>query len=94
MGELGETPFEPFKEEQEEGMTIDISLDKQITTINESFIKFFKGTSSKVGIFFLGANSSSVCPMCKSSDHIDKCCLPHKTENCSVKCGHCFSMDI
>jgi hypothetical protein len=26
LGELGETPFEPFKEEQEDGMISDVAL--------------------------------------------------------------------
>jgi hypothetical protein len=41
LGEVGQTPFEPFKEEQEEGMNINTALEKQVTTLNESFIKFF-----------------------------------------------------
>jgi hypothetical protein len=52
LGELCETPFEPLKEKQEEHMTIDTTLDKQVTTLNESFINFFKGTSSGVGKSF------------------------------------------
>lgn len=46
LGELNEIPFEPLKEEQEEGMRNDILLEKQVSTLSESFINFFKGTSS------------------------------------------------
>lgn len=49
----------------------------------------------------LGANNSTMCQICRASDHIAtkcshigglkpkcvKCNLPHKTENCGVKCG-------
>lgn len=104
--EVGETPFEPFKEEQEEGMSINTVLEKQVTTINESFINFFKGASLGAGNPFPRANSFSVCQICKSNDHIAtmcphignlkpkcvKCGLPHKTKICGVKCGYYFSM--
>jgi hypothetical protein len=39
LGELDETPFEPFKEEHEEGMITNVELGKQITILND----FFKG---------------------------------------------------
>jgi hypothetical protein len=49
----------------------------------------------------LGARSSTMCQICRTSDHIAitclhigglkpkcvKCSLPHKMENCGVKCG-------
>jgi hypothetical protein len=34
FGELGETPFEPLKEEQEEGMHNDALLEKQVFALN------------------------------------------------------------
>lgn len=49
LGELGETPFEPFKEEHEKGMHSDSALDKHVIVLNESFINFFKGFSFGVG---------------------------------------------
>ncbi len=49
LGELGETSFEPFKEEQEEGMHNDTLLEKQVSALNESFINFLKGTYFVVG---------------------------------------------
>jgi hypothetical protein len=106
LGEVGETLFEPLREKQEEDMSIDITLNKQVTALNESFINVSKGTSSSVRNPSPGANSSSVCKICKSSDHIAtmcprigdlkpkcvKCRLPHKMENCGVKCGYYSSM--
>ncbi len=49
----------------------------------------------------LGARSYTMCQICRTHDHIAitclhigglkpkcvKCSLPHKTENCGVKCG-------
>jgi len=61
FGELGETPFEPLKEQQEEGMHNDTLLKKQVFTFNESFINFFKGTSSVAGTIPSGINSSTMC---------------------------------
>jgi hypothetical protein len=49
LGELGKTPFEPFKEEHEEGMHSHTALNKHVTILNESFINFFKGFSFGVG---------------------------------------------
>ncbi len=42
LGELGETPFEPLKEEQEEGVAEAI-MEKQVTTLNNTLINFLKG---------------------------------------------------
>jgi len=43
LGELGETPYEPLREEQEEE-TLEIMMEKQITALNNTLINFFKGT--------------------------------------------------
>jgi hypothetical protein len=60
LTELGKTSIEPLKEEQKEGVHNDTLLEKQMSTLNESFINFFKGTSSIVGVVPLGANSSTM----------------------------------
>lgn len=39
---LGETLFEPLKEEQEDGIVVNAVVEKQINVLNESFINFFK----------------------------------------------------
>jgi hypothetical protein len=38
---LGETPFEPLKEEQEEGVE-EMMMEKQVTAMNNTLVKFFK----------------------------------------------------
>jgi hypothetical protein len=43
LGELGETPYEPLREEQKEE-TSETMMEKQVTTINNTLINFFKGT--------------------------------------------------
>jgi hypothetical protein len=43
LGELGETPFEPLKEEQEEGVA-KTSMEDQVAVLNNMLINFFKGS--------------------------------------------------
>jgi hypothetical protein len=63
MGELGETPYEPLREEQEEE-TSETMMEKQVTTLNNTLINFFKGT-----VHNLETPSSSTvfggCQICK-----------------------------
>jgi predicted aspartyl protease len=104
LGELGETPFEPFKEEQEQGTEKTI-MEKQVTALNETLVNFFKGTVRN-----LEASSSSTvmggCQICKGGDHsattcprlnearpkCAKCGMPHRTKNCGVKCTFCTGL--
>ncbi len=39
---ITETPFGPLKEEQDDGMTNEMVVDKHISALNDSFIKAFK----------------------------------------------------
>ncbi len=104
LGELGETPFEPLKEEQEEGIA-ETSMEHQVAALNNTLINFFKGSvpnsvpSSSFTLF-------RECQICKGRDHIAttcprlnepwpkcaKCGMPHKTENCGVKCFFCLGL--
>jgi hypothetical protein len=99
LGELGETPFEPLKEEQEEGVA-ETLMEHQIAALNNTLINFFKG-----GVPNSVPSSSSTllkeCQIYKGRDHIAttcprlneprpkcaKCGMPHRTENCGVKCS-------
>jgi len=69
---------------------------------------FFKqGVSTNLGAGSPGASSSSACQICNSKDHFaticpqigdlkpkcGKCGLPHKMENCGIRCGYCSGMD-
>ncbi len=104
LGELGETPFEPLKEEQEEG-TEETIMEKQVTALNETLVNFFKGTVCNPE----ASSSSTViggCQICKGGDHLAttcprlnearpkcaKCGMPHRTENCGVKCTYCSGL--
>jgi hypothetical protein len=68
LGELGKTPYEPLKGEQEEGASKTM-MEKQVTTLNNTLINFFKGT-----IHNPEASSSSIvfggCQIYKGGDHL------------------------
>jgi hypothetical protein len=49
LGELGETPYEPMKEEHDETMSGKSIIDCQLHVLNETFINFFgKGIDGKL----------------------------------------------
>ncbi len=98
LGELGETPYEPLREEQEEE-TSESNVEKQVSALNNTLINFFKGNShdpasSSFSTVFGG------CQLCKGGDHMAiacprlnearpkcaKCNMPHRIENCGIKC--------
>ncbi len=99
LGELGETPYEPLREEQKEESS-ETMMEKQVTALNNTLINFFKGT-----VHNPKASSSSItfggCQICKGGDHLATTCprlnearpkcamcgMPHRTENCGVKCA-------
>jgi hypothetical protein len=72
LGELGKTPLEPLKEEQEEG-TSETMMEKQVTALNNTLINLFKGT-----VHNLEASSFSIvfggCQICKRRDHLATTC--------------------
>ncbi len=98
LGELGETPFELLKEEQEEGVA-ETLMEHQVAALNNTLINFFRGSVPSS----IPSSSSTLpeeCQVCKGRDHIAttcprlneprpkcaKCGMPHRTENCGVKC--------
>jgi len=104
LGELGETPYEYLLEEQEEE-TSESNVKKQVVALNNTFINLFKGnshdpTSSSSSIVF------GACQLCKGGDHMAtacprlnearpkcaKCNMPHRTENCGIKCTFCTGL--
>jgi len=104
LGELGETPFEPLKEEHEEGVA-ETMMEKQVNAFNDSLINFMKGNVSKP-VTSSSSSMSAVCQICKGGDHTAiacprlneprpkcaKCGMLHRTENCGVKCSFCAGL--
>ncbi len=81
------------------------NVEKQVTALNNTLINFFKGNShdpasSSSSTVFGG------CQLCKGGDHMAtacprlnearpkcaKCNMPHKTENCGIKCALCAGL--
>jgi len=104
LGELGEIPFEPLKEEQEEGVG-ETMMEKQVAALNNTFINFLKGNVSNP----IATSTSTMfggCRIYKGRDHIAitcprlnepwpkcaKCGLSHRTENCGIKCSFCSGL--
>jgi len=104
LGELDKTPYEPLKEEQEEGVT-ETMMDKQVNALNNTLINFLKGNVPRL-VTSSSSSMSAGCQICKGGDHIAiacprlnepwpkcaKCGMPHRTENCGVKCSFCAGL--
>jgi predicted aspartyl protease len=98
LGELGETPYEPLREEQKKE-TLETMMEKQVTTLNNTLINFFKGTvhnpetsssSTAFGrcqIYKGGDHLATTCPrLNEARPKCAKCNMLHRTENCGIKC--------
>ncbi len=60
LGELGEMPFEPLKEEREEG-TEDNTMEKQVAALNNTLINFLKGNGQTPTAASSSSNVLGVC---------------------------------
>jgi hypothetical protein len=104
LGELGETPYEPLKEEQEEESSQTI-MEKQVTALNNTLINFFKGAVPNPEAS-LSSTTFGGCQICRGGDHMAitcprlneawpkcaKCKMPHRTENYGIKCSFCSGL--
>ncbi len=104
LGELGETPFEPLKEEQQEGVE-ETMMEKQVTALNNTFVNFFKRNVPN-SVASSSSTMSGECQICKGGDHIAttcprfneprpkcaKCGMFHRTENYGIKCSFCAGL--
>jgi len=104
LGELDETPYKPLKEEQEEGV-IETMLEKQVNVFNDTLVNFMKGNVFKP-VTSSFSSMSTMCQICRGGDHTAlacprlneprpkcaKCGMPHRTENCGVKCSFCAGL--
>jgi hypothetical protein len=104
LRELGETPYEPLKEEREEGNEED-TTGKQVAALNSTLINFFKGIGPAPASASF-SNVLGVCQICQAGDHkattcprlndarpkCAKCSMPHRMENCGIKCTFCTGL--
>jgi hypothetical protein len=105
LGELGEMPYEPLREEHEKE-TSESNVEKQVIALNNTLINFFKGNAHDLA----SSSSSNVfgrCQIYRGGDHMAttcprlnearpkcaKCNMPHRTENCGIKCTFCAGLD-
>jgi hypothetical protein len=74
LGELGETPYEPMKEEHDEIMSEESIIDRQLHVLNETLINFLgKGTNGKArpSSNDFDDNVSNLC-LCRVESHHSK----------------------
>jgi len=80
-------------------------MEKQVSALNETLVNFFKGVVSNQEA---SSSSTVIggCQICKGGDHLAtacprlnearpkcaKCGMPHRTENCGVKCTYCSGL--
>jgi hypothetical protein len=67
MAELGETPYEPIREEHEEEI-VESDVERQVSALNNTLINFFKG-NAHASISPSSSNVFGRCQICKGSDH-------------------------
>jgi len=108
LGEMGETPYEPMKEEHDETTSGESTTDRQLHDLNETFINFFgKGMDGKARpSTSFSFNTHNRCQLCRSEEHTTstcpkfadtrqkcaKCGGGHKTNNCGLKCFFCLGL--
>jgi hypothetical protein len=81
LGGLGETPYDPLKEEKDENAIGKSSTDKQLLMLNETLIHFFRGFGSRNGANASSFGSTSRCQLCQADDHTT---VPIES---TMKCG-------
>jgi hypothetical protein len=96
LGELGETPYEPLREEQEEEASKN-NVEKQVDALNNALIYFFKGNARTLACSF-SSMMFEECQICRKGDHLAttcprlneawlryaKCNMPHRMESGEV----------
>ncbi len=106
LGDLGETQYDPLKEEKDEDVIRESSTYKQLLVLNETLIHFFREFGSRSGTSVSSSGSASRCQLCQAKDHIvvaypkhnymrPKCNQyggGHRAKNCGIRCSFCNGM--
>ncbi len=77
LGDSGETPYDPLREEKDEDATRKSSIDKQLLVFNETLIHFFRESSNRSGASANSFGSTSKWQLCQADDHIIVAHLKH-----------------
>jgi hypothetical protein len=66
LGELGETPFDPFKEQEEFMNVANVTIEKQTQVLGNSLFNFFKKHTKLLQIATqVGSSSFNGCYFCE-----------------------------
>jgi hypothetical protein len=101
LGNLGEIPYDPLREEKDEDVIGESFIDKQLLVLNESFIHFFREYGNRNGASVSSSRSTCRCQLCQAEDHTivacpkhndmrpkcGKCGGGHRVENCGIRCS-------
>jgi hypothetical protein len=105
LAELGETPYEPLKEEQEEEAE-ETTMEKQIDVLNNTLIHFFKRNALDPEPSSYSTMSEE-CQICGARGHIATSCprlnearlkyaecnMPHRVEGGEIKSTYCAGLE-
>ncbi len=104
LAELGETPYEPLREEQEEEASGN-NMENPVVVLNNTLIDFFKGSvPNPVSLSY--STMFEECQICRGRDHVAttcprlnearlryaKCNMSYRTENSGSK--HTFCAEL
>jgi hypothetical protein len=103
LRDLGETPYDPLREEKGEDATRESSTNKKLSVLNETLIHFFRESGNKNGANVSSFGNTSRCQLCQVDDHTvmacpkhndmwpkcGKCGGGHKAKNCGTRCSFC-----
>ncbi len=106
LGYLGETPYDPLREEKDEDVTSESFIDKQLSMLNETLIHSFRESSSKNGANVRSSRIASRYQLCQAEDHTavaypkhndmwpkcSKCNGGHRAKNYGIRCSFCNGM--
>jgi hypothetical protein len=106
LGDLGETIYDPLREEKYEDVIRESSIDKQLLVLNQTLVHFFREFGNRNGANVSFSRSASRFQLCQAENHTavacpkhtdmwpkcSKCGGGHKAKNYGIKCSFCNGM--
>ncbi len=106
LRDLGETPYDPLREEKDEDVIGESSMKKKLPMLNEILIHVFRESGNNNVASASSFGSASRCQLCQAKDHTavaypkhndmqpkcNKCGGGHRVENCGMRCSFCNGM--
>jgi hypothetical protein len=75
--DLGETPYDPLMEENDEDVTGESSIDKQLSMLNKTLIHFYRESGSRNGASVSFSRNASRGQLCQAKNHTAVACPKH-----------------